>query len=211
MEKNGKYKMLAVGALVVSVLALAVGFASFTQTLSITNASTTVKANDTFSPNLKFKASSMSCANKSATSKVISSGSVSDTAWSGINVELNNPGDFVECTATVENASSFIAYLNEINSASVLTCSGGATAQGIDKACEGMKVTVTVGSDSAEITSTTPANLSVNNNTIAAKSTANGEQEVKVKIEYLTGSSQADSDFEVSIPQINLVYDTEEK
>lgn len=212
VEKNSGYKLFIVIALLVATIGLAVGFAAFTGALSISGAKAGVKANDTFSQNLKFKSSSLNCDNKSTGAVVINTGVLSDTSLSNIEVQLSNPGDYVECSSIIENASDFIGYLNNINSSGTLQCSStSANAQGVSEACNGMKVSVTVGSDTASITSTTQANLNVDNNTIDAKGATPGEKTVKIKIEYLSGSSTADSDFDVSIPQINLIYDTEEK
>ena len=215
MEKNNN-KVIAVVALFIAVIALAVGFATYSATLTISSHDVSV-GSDTFSPNLNYKASSMSCAVKSEGATVTSAGSVSGTAWSGVQLILSQPGDYVTCTATVENTSQFDAYLFEINTASALSCEAKASSEnpattGVSEACSAMELSITQGSASATATSQTAAS---NNSITGVKidkisgSTA-GEGNVSFTIRYNANGTQANGDFIVHVPQVNLIYKTED-
>lgn len=216
MEK-GNSKIIAVVALFVAVIALAVGFATYSATLTIEPHDVSV-GSDTFSPNVKYQASSMKCDVKSDDAVVTSAGSVTDTAWSGIVLSLAKPGDYVTCTATVENNSNFDAYLREINTTSAITCetktgSENAATTGISDACGQMELVINQGTASATATSTAAAsNTTVSGVKIdkISGSTA-GTKDVSFTIRYKTGGAvEANGDFIVKVPQVNLIYKTED-
>ena len=216
MEK-GNSKIVALVALFVAIIALAVGFATYSATLTIEPHDVTV-GSDTFSPNVKYKASSMSCTNKSAGATVTSAGTVTDTAWSGIELSLASAGDYVTCTATVENNSNFDAYLREITTSSAISCeakagSANAATTGINEACAQMELVINQDSASATATSSAAAsNTTVSGVKINKISgTTPGEKAVSFTIRYKTGGSvEANGDFVVKVPQVNLVYKTED-
>ena len=216
MEK-GNSKIIAVVALFVAVVALAVGFATYSATLTIQPHDVTV-GSDTFSPNIKYRASSMSCNDKSADAVVTSAGTVNGTAWSGIELSLAKPGDYVTCTATVENTSNFDAFLREINTSSAITCqsktgSANAATTGITESCAQMELVINQGTASATATSTAAASNTTVSNVKIDKlngSTA-GTKDVSFTIRYKTGGTvEADGDFIVKVPQVNLIYKTED-
>lgn len=208
MEKNTG-KIIAICGLVVAVIALAVGFAAYSATLTISSFDVKV-GDDTFSPNVNYRAESMSCT-PGGNATVTSAGTVSGTTWSGIQASFKGPGDSITCTATVENTSSFIGYLKSLTTASPLVCaaddsnSNPATI-GVSDACTGMTLDVTVGSATMQATSAAAgSNTSITGNTIAATT---GTQTVTLVLTYATGSAVADGDFKVTVPQINLLYKT---
>ena len=216
MEK-GNSKIIAVVALFVAVVALAVGFATYSATLTIRPHEVTV-GNDTFSPNVKYQAASMQCGVKSETATVSSAGTVSGTAWSGIVLSLAKPGDYVTCTATVENNSNFDAYLREINTATAITCetktgSENAATTGINEACAQMELVINQGTASATATSSAAAsNTAVSGIKIdKINGSTAGTRDVSFTIRYKTGGTvEANGDFLVKVPQVNLIYKTED-
>jgi len=161
MEKNST-KAIALIALLVAVAALAIGFATFTASLTISSNATIVPA-DTFSPYIKFKASSISCSvvnGSDANAQVTSAGSFDSdrVAWSGVSIKLIAPGDAAYCEATVENGSSFVAYLRSIVTTSGLQCTAGSTTGGISGAtnyadvCEDLTLDIEVGTSAPKAT-----------------------------------------------------------
>lgn len=215
MEKNNN-KVIAVVALFTAVIALAVGFATYSATLTISNHDVTV-GSDTFTPNLNYKASSMSCVDKSTNATVTSAGTVSGTAWSGVELSLAGPGDYVTCTAVIENTSQFDAYLYEINTATALSCEPKTTSSnpattGVSDACASMELTISEGTASATATSLAAAS---NNSITGVKinkitGTTAGEGTVSFTIRYGNNGALANGDFVVHVPQINLIYKTED-
>ena len=208
MEKNNS-KIVAIVALVVAVVALSVGFATYSQTLTI-NSAAVIEPTNTFTENVKYRASSASCTTNGDAEVVTTNMQLTDTAWSGVSATLKTPGDYVECTATVENLSTYIAYLKEINTASAITCAANASgtnsnaATNADAVCANVTLDITAGSDTAQATSSAAANNTSTSGSIAAES---GTQTVKFRVTF-GGSTPADGDITISVPQINLIYRT---
>lgn len=107
MERNNGYKTLSVIGLMIAVTALAIGFASYSATLNITNPEALVSG-DEFSPYVVFTGTP-SC-NVVGDAKVTSAGTILEHDWSGVSVILTKPGDSVICTASVQNGSLLPAY-----------------------------------------------------------------------------------------------------
>ncbi len=210
MEKNS-YKVITVLSLVIAVVALAVGFASYSATLTIENATATATASNSFTPNVQYKQGTLSC--KRGATDVQSAGSLNDlthaTIWTGASVTLTGPGDSITCEATVENKSTFVAYLKSITIAAPgLTCqpvASGVTLQNLTAACDSIDLTVTEGSASA----TADTTGSVNASSVSGVSIAAGaEQTVSFTVAYPANSPVTDGDFTITIPTITFVYDS---
>lgn len=220
MEKNNTYKIVSVVALVVAVIALSVGFATYSATLTISSSATVVPG-DEFSPNVNFVSGTPNCV-PSGKASVISNGSASEKAWSGIDVQLVEPGDYVTCTASVQNASIFDAYLKQIAAEAIVSCDTVGTsnpASDYADACDGIEIdssvaTYTVSADNTAVVGTTESILRSGDITGVSIAAKNGDtissQEVSIVIRYKTGSAKADGDFNVNIPTISVLYKTEE-
>ena len=216
--KENSNKIIAIVALVVAVIALAVGFATYTATLTISAHDVTV-GSDTFSPNVIYKAGTIDCSTVSTGATVVSAGSFTDdVTWDGVEISLAEPGDYATCTATVINNSTFIAYLYELKTASALTCESKATSDnpattGVSDACAGMELSVTHGTTSITADSTAAgqaggaSGTAITGNSIAANG---GEKTVSFTVTYTSGSAKANGDFLVHIPQISMIYKTED-
>lgn len=211
MEKNNG-KILAVAALVVAVVALSVGFAAYSASLTI-DSNATLKATDTFSSNVKYDETSPKCyvtgdgSKTSVATAGYSVGTAANHTWSGISVPLTMDNKSVTCEAVVNNTSDYIAYLTGISTNTGITCesvaTGDAAASNVDTICGNTKATVTIGSDSLAITSAA-ASASNTTGTIAA---TNGTQTVTLVIEY-TGTVAADGDIRIKVPNITYTYKT---
>lgn len=210
-QNNGK--IIALAALAMATLSLTIGFATYTQTLNIQETQFDVTPDNNFTPNVKYVSSTPAEVSHTGDGEVTNPGTI-DTdrvLWSGIAIKLKNPGDSVTLKATVENTSSFIAYLKEITTGSnKITCTAktgttGAT-QNLEEACSGIKVTVQAGTDSAnimEVTKAAAGNVSLTNHAVAK---TNGTEDITLKVEYLSESAVTDGDFTVTIPMISLTY-----
>ena len=212
MEKNN-YKVIAVLALVISVLALSVGFASYTATLTIEGASATATASDTFSPHVEYQQNSLSCVRTGTQTSVSSAGQLNSashaTTWSGAAVTLSGPGDSVTCTATIDNNSTFTAYLKSIQIGGALTCAPAvqnATLQNLTAACDTIDLTVTMGSASATSDTTGATNATVSNGAVSIATTQS--EDVSFTIAYPANSPVTDGDFTITIPTITLNFET---
>ena len=216
MEKSNS-KIVAVAALVVAVIALSVGFAALSATLNISSdADITVHPENTFEANINYYGTA-TCTPSSAHVTVGNAGTLSGKNWSGIVVTLQEPGDNVVCEATVKNQSTFDGYLKSITADSNISCAAGSTngasAAKVTAVCGDIEMTVGVGTTGAEnvtpaITNSAHAGLSgiSTNNTIAS---TNGEHKVKVTIQYKNPGTLSDGDIKVTLPGIQLGYNTE--
>lgn len=205
MEKEKTSKVIAVAALIVAVIGLGIGFAAFNASLTI-DAGATVEVQDTFSSNVKFVDSSLSCTPKADTTASVdtSTAAIADHAVSGIDVTLKTPGDAVTCTVDVKNASAFTAYLEEIKTASAISCPAVTNAQGVEEACATITLDVTSGDTTVQATSTAAAqSTAITGNTIAKDATST----VSFTITY-AGPAVASETFTVSVPQISVKYST---
>ena len=216
MEKSNS-KIVAVAALVVAVIALSVGFAALSATLNISNdANITVHPANTFEANINYFGNA-TCTPSSEHVTVENAGTASGKNWSGIVVKLQEPGDYVTCEATVKNQSTFDGYLKSITADNNIGCTAastdGASSEKVTAVCGDIEMTVGVGTNGTEnvtpkITNSAHVGLSgiTTNNSIAKES---GTHKVKVTVTYKTPGTLADGDIQVTLPGIELSYNTE--
>ncbi len=207
MENEKNSKVIAILALIVAVAGLGIGFAAFTSTLTISSSATVTPSDDTFKVvfDKEYETSGITCS-PSGSASVSSSGTVDDTTITGIKVAFTKPGDSVTCTAQVKNSGEYEAYLNSITTGN-LSCQKASESQAteglVNEACKGIEATFTVGSDSATSKSSASESKSSIKGHTLSKSTS---ETVTIKIEYKSGSQQADGAFDVTIPQTSLSY-----
>ena len=220
--KDRSSQVIAIMALVVGVVALSIGFAAFTTTLTIKSAADVTPAVTPL--DVVFSTSSNSAA--TGTVSAVDAGTVTGasgdsatltgTTITGIKAHFTKPGQKVTYTFNSYNNSSFTAYLNSITYANVQGSNPAATkvcqakagtnpaSNGVDAACNDISVSVTVGSHTATGSEGTTA--------IGSHSLAAGAGEtVVVTIEYsnATGAGhEADGDFTVAFGDISLGYST---
>lgn len=224
MEKNN-YKVLAVAALIIAVVALTVGFASFSTVLSIQNTSADIQPTDLFTPNVQFTQGnngepSVTCVNsrnEAESAFVNSKGSLNDsthaTVWSDASVTLTGPGDYVECFIQFENNSPYIAYLNQVTLSSTLTCSPIAgTVQNLSAACAEMRFEVDLSGDDAYATSSVVHNVSSIDNMglPAGLSTYLDVRILYSDAQHASTAARADGDFIVELPDVTIYGSTQD-
>lgn len=213
MEK-GNGKIIAVVALIVAVVGLSVGFATFAATLTIENTNATMTASNQFTNYVNYKSSvSPTCyaGNSTSSASIVgtyNAGNASGKQWTGVSVPLSMEQKIVTCHATVENLSAYRASLNTISIGGSIVCNSVA-ASGTDgyatnasTICAGTQVTIAVGSVSKTFKNTDLTALSnINSSGIAS----NGNAEVTMTIEY-TDDVASDGDVSITIPTISLEY-----
>ena len=210
---NGS-KIIAIVALLVAVVALAVGFATFSATLTI-DAQANVEATNEFTPNVNYSATLPKCYYTGDSSKTdiittgYSAGTATGKVWNGIKVPITMEHKSVTCEAEIENTSTYIAYLKSIVTSAGLTCAStgsgddAASETSVTSVCSNSSATVTVGSDTATIT-----NAAVNNTSTSGSIAASGTQTVLLTIAY-NGTASPDGDVTITVPTISLTYKTQ--
>ena len=224
MEKNNG-KIVAVVALVIAVVSLSVGFAAFSATLTINDASATVKANDEFEPNVNYVSGSPKCyytgseytsANEldPETLTGLAVGTASQKSWTGVSVPLTTEHKSITCVAQIQNASQYVANLRKISIADFLSCAsvgaGDAAATNVDDICATVSATVKVaGSDTTTFTASNNAspNKAAFEGTSSTIAKDNGTANVELTIAY-TSAVAADGDIRITVPTISLLYKT---
>ena len=216
MEKNNG-KVIAIVALFVAVVALSIGFAAFTDTLTINGTATVKKATDAFDGKFAYDSGSEeACTLTGGTaleSGTYEAGTSSDDSWSGISVPLTMTNPSVTCTAKIKNTSDYDAFLKTLTVNGPLECTTGTgedAASNKDAVCDNVKATVQVGStsNSLDITDKSTATTAASNlNLKVDKKT--GEATVTVIIAYdKTNGVEPDGDVTVTLPTISHGYTT---
>lgn len=216
MEKDRSARVIAVVALLIGVVGLSIGFAAFANNLKISSTAEVSPSDTAF--NVDFTSSSSGDVTtgaivpvKSPTTITASNGSIDnsgDPTVSGLHATFTEPGQSATYTFWAKNIGEYVAYLNSITIANATggssykkcTATGTTTQSLVDSACEGISMTVQVGSEAA--TSSSVASISGHS---LAKS---GFDEVVVVISYAANSARADGDFTVAFGDITLTYNS---
>ena len=211
MIDNKTYKYIAVAALLLGIVGVTLGYAAFSSTLNITSSAEVTPDSSTF--NVDFSSSNSSVQTNNITPTL----SANVTGFSATAGQINNTGDptisnlkatFTEPgqSATYSfyayNAGQYIAYLNSVVFSGNKTCTArtGTTQSLVDTACNGISLSVKVGTEAATTTSVS---------TITGHSLGiNGAEEVIVVISYASGSGIADGSFDVTLPDVVLTYNS---
>ena len=213
MEKNKSSKIIAVVALVVAVFGLTLGFAAFSNTLTISSSAYVSPSDENFK--VAFS-TSLTDANVTGTIAGTPTGAataedatVSGTTVSGIKANLTSPGESVSYTFYVHNSGEYEAFLNSItfenvageNSPKVCVAKDSTTSEAlVSAACEDISISVKVGNDAAvagSVAEITDHSLLKTKNEI-----------VTVTIAYAVDGDRADGNFDVSFGDLKLVYGT---
>ncbi|HIS91174.1 MAG TPA: hypothetical protein IAC20_05940 [Candidatus Faecisoma merdavium] len=211
MERSSR--VIAVVALCVAVVGLTLGFAAFSNTLTISSDANVTPDASTF--NVDFSSSDSSLATdpivpvKNPSSLVAGEGTINNTSnptVSGLSATFKEPGQKVTYTFYARNVGEYVAYLNSINFNNVAsgstpkkcTAGDGSTDALVQAACDDITLSVKVGSESE----TTGSLSSISGHSLAK----NASEEIIVEIEYNAGGDRADGDFTVEFGDITLVY-----
>ena len=210
-QRNGQY--LAIVALIIGVVGLSIGFSAFSNVLKIQASADVSPDASTF--NVDFSSSQtevlaneitpvVTPASITATAAVIDNTSV--PTISNLSASFKEPGQKAVYEFYAFNAGELAAYLKSIvyenvtdsQATKVCTAKEGTTDALVQKACDGISVSVKVG-DEAVVTS--------GKSGITGHELAKGVGEkVVVTIEYQADASRADGDFTVKFGDISLNY-----
>ena len=211
MEKERGTKVIAIVALCVAVIGLSVGFAAFSNRLTISSSANVTPDMNDFDVNF-------STVNTTETAGTVS-GTPSNDLVTAEDATINNadaptitnlkanftaPGQSVTYSFYAHNAGEYIAYLKSVDYENisegvtkVCTAAEGTSEDMVRAACNSISVTVKVGSDSFAGTQSS----------ISSHSLAIDDYEpVEVKIEYAAAGTRADGDFSVEFGDIALTY-----
>ena len=219
MENRGT-KGLALAALIVGVVGLSIGFAAFSNTLTISSSATVTPDSSSFDVNLVAPASCTNTGTGVTSSVGTVDNSVTDKSTiSGVKANLKNPGDKVECTYTVSNVGQYAAYLTSMGFATTSTdgkvtngkvlCEGadGTTESLVESACNSITVTAKLGETSpytATVTHSVTSAITGTKPTTALAATS-GTATLVLTIDY-NGTGRADGTMDVYIPDLVLNY-----
>ena len=211
MGENRGYKIIAIVALVLGTIGVTLGYAAFSSTLTIKSSAEVKPDSSTF--NVDFSSSSSAVETNDITptlNKTVSGftataatiNNASDPLISNLKATFTEPGQSATYSFYSYNAGEYVAYLNSIVFSGNKTCTAksGTTQALVDSACNGISLSVKVGSESA--TTTSVANVTGHTLGLGAA------EEVVVVISYAEGSALADGDFDVTLPDIVLTYDS---
>ena len=220
-SKDKRARVIAIVSLLVGVLGLSLGFAAFSNTLTI-KSSAEVKPDESIF-NVDFSTSSSTVDDSDIVPTLNPTGVSGFTAT---NAEIDNdngdavvknlhavftaPGQEVTYSFYTKNAGELKAYLKSVTFSNVAgessikkcTPKTGTTASLVTSACTGITLTVTVGSES--FTETTLRNAFAT--ATAHDLNTSGSEPVTVRIAYETGSTVTDGGFDVAFGDVTLLY-----
>lgn len=206
MEHNRKNKLLMIIAFVMGIASLSVGFAAFSTTLNISSSASVSPDSDTFS--IKFSSSANSLLT-GAVKPISTSSDLQDVVYGVIDnsgnptlknmsVTFTRPGQHLQYIVYVRNEGEYNAYLNGVYYLGDKVCvpDEETSASLVQKACDSIKVTVTIdGREYKETTALTGQVLNVNKS-----------KTVFINLVYEAGGAYSDGPFSVTFPNISLVY-----
>lgn len=218
MDKNNSTKVVALVALMISVLGISVGFAAFSNTLTISSSANVKPDKSKFDVNFSSTTGTETAGTVVATatpSTITGDDATIDNSTDaptikGLKANFTEPGQKVVYSFFAHNAGEYIAYLNSVTFANVdgetaskvCTAELGTSQALVNTACNDISVTLSVGGNSFE-----GSVADISNHSLAL----DAYEEVEVTIEYKTNANNiniADGDFSVSFGDISLVYGT---
>lgn len=220
MEKDRNTKIIAIAALLVGVVGLSLGFAAFSNTLTISSSAEVTPDENTF--NVDFSATtsgdkseapvvpvltpSTAVTGFSADEATIDNSGAGTPKITGLHATFTEPGQKATYTFSAKNIGEYEAFLKSIafenvtgeSTTKVCTPGTGTTATLVNAACEDINVSIKVGSEAVA----TGSVGSITNHSLAI----DANDPIVVTIEYATNGHRADGDFTVAFGDIVLTY-----
>lgn len=211
MDRDRSTKVIAIVALCVAVFGLSVGFAAFSNDLTIKSEATVKPNASDFDVNFSSSDTSETDGTVTATSTAgvtVQDATISNATAptiSGIKVGFTEPGQSAKYSFFAHNAGKYKAFLNNVtfknvtdaNANIVCVAAEGTNANMVASACQGISIKVKVGTTT--FVEPTP-------NITSHELPIDQYEPVEVTIEYKTGAARADGDFQVNIGDIVLTY-----
>ena len=201
---------ITIAALIIAIVGLSIGFAAFSNTLSI---SSSANVNPENTMNVVFSSSNSDAETdpivptlnpNNVTGFTSTNGTIveSGRTLSNLSAAFTAPGQSVTYNLYVYNDGPYVAYLTDLTMGSI-SCdaipqqneSDNATDSLVEAACRGMSVSVTIG------TVTLTSSGSLNNQSLQANG---GYVNASVTISYAEGSSYVDGPMSVTIGDITF-------
>ena len=211
MKKRNNKQVMTLAILLVAVVGLSVGFAAFSNILTISSGATVTPDSSTFNVDFSSNATSVVANNITptvvgATGTAATIDNTTNPTIKNLNATFTEPGQSVTYTFYAYNAGEYEAFLTNINYLNVegeeanKVCSKGAntTEALVTAACD--NISVTVKADTITATKT---------QTVSGKSLAKGASHtITVTIAYAENGDRADGEFTVTFGDISLTYST---
>ena len=206
MRGNKNTKLYILGALLLGVASISLGFAAFSNTLRIQSQANVTPNEDTFK--VVFSSNGTTYKTDPVTGTITGSGVTTDNGIidnttnptiTGLHASFKSPGQKVVYNFFVHNMGEYLAYLNSITFKGSKTCiaGSGASESLVNSACSAITMKVEIGSLSVAETT-----QNITGETIAA-----GEfKPISVTIEYASNGSRVDGPFSVTFPDVSLYY-----
>ena len=147
-ENNGReMKVLVVAALIISIVAIGIGFAAFCETLTI-NGNASVQTSS-----WKVKFSSLGTAVKTGTAAEVTAPTLSDTVIQTYSATFKTPGDSISYKVAVSNTGTYNAKISTVTIPTP-TCTGkegeATAATDATKVCDKLEYTLVYASGDAK-------------------------------------------------------------
>ena len=219
MEKDRSTKIMSILAVVIGVLALSIGFSTYSQSLTISS-SAEVSPNNDFKMEFSTREDSISTEplepvvtgtadGASATNATIDTDQ-NNLLIKNLHAVFTKPNQKAVYTFYSKNTGKYLAYLNSVAFANVngetspkkctaksTTGDDAVTPELMNSACDDIRVTVSAGG-----TLFTESVASITNHMVAI----DGSEEIVVTIEYLDTNNITDGPFDISFGNITLAY-----
>ncbi len=228
MEKDRSTKIISIITMIIAVVGLTLGFASYTRSLDIFPKASVNLGDSNFSVKFSTVSDKVEVDTLTPTSIVgnakgeagIIQNDLTNPTISNLKATFYAPGESILYTFYAVNNGAYDAYLKKIkianvegnDSAVICTAKDESHAESVTEACKGIKITVDVADNLATATTLKTDNLeNITDKKIAKtfSSTYNG-QLVRVKLEYVDGSLVANGSFDVQFGNVSLEYSTQD-
>jgi len=216
MGKDNSSKAIAIVAVLIGVIGLAIGFAAFSNTLTIKSSATVTADEGTFNVDFSTVNGSVNAGDVTAVLTPADGSFTADDATidntnaptiSGLKAKFTEPGQTVTYSFYAHNDGEFVAYLksiafNTVSDGKTKVCTAAAdseaTADLVQAACDGISISIDVG---------TLKNITGSEADITGHSLAKDTSEpIVVTIAYADGAQRPDGDIEVAFGDIELLY-----
>lgn len=230
MERERGTKVIAVVALVVAVIGLSLGFAAFTNVLTITPTaevqplnslrvlfSSSNSAQEEIGTNIGIQylpsGETTTYPSFTASTPIISNTVATAPTLGNLKATFIRPGESVTYTLYIHNDSTYDASLTAIAFGNKSCNAKSGTNQTlVDAACDEIDISVTVGGGTNEPTAVTKTQNTSSSSTVTGHVIGDGEYEtVTVTLSYAdlssgAGNTDLNGDFDVSFGNVTLTY-----
>ena len=197
MEKDRGFKIIAIAALLLSVVGLSIAYAGYTSTLTVAGTATASGSDSTWKIQWTELDNGTATGYASVADKTLAIDSSTKQSISGFLGTVKAPGDTITYTWKVENAGALNATLASVTLGQ-LSCApaatGGSTSEEAAALCNKLSIAFTY--DGAALTSSTTGSLA-----------SGAKKNVSMVLTYAAGDAVALSgDVAITLGQTSFVY-----